>query len=84
MVYNKKILITGSNGLVGQYLLKALAGSGAIVMATGKGPLRVPELISAGMEYRELSARWVRTRRFAVLQYAAGLGIRKYDGVSAL
>jgi len=54
IVNNKKILITGINGLVGQYLLKALAGSGAIVMATGKGPLRVPELISAGMEYREL------------------------------
>jgi dTDP-4-dehydrorhamnose reductase len=54
IVNNKKILITGINGLVGQYLLKALDGSGAIVMATGKGPLRVPELMSAGMVYREL------------------------------
>jgi dTDP-4-dehydrorhamnose reductase len=54
IVNNKKILITGINGLVGQYLLKALNGSGARVMATGKGPLRVPELITGEMEYREM------------------------------
>jgi len=53
-VKNKKILITGTNGLLGQYLLRELEGRGARVMATGKGPLRVPELITAGMEYHEL------------------------------
>ncbi len=49
-----KILLTGTNGLVGQYLLKALKGGDYIVLATGKGPLRVPELIFPGMNYREL------------------------------
>jgi dTDP-4-dehydrorhamnose reductase len=54
VVYNKKILITGSNGLVGQYLLQALKGRGATVVATGKGPSRVTELISEGMVYQDL------------------------------
>ncbi len=51
---NKKILITGANGLLGQYLLQALRGLGATIMATGKGTIRVPSQLSAGMSYQPL------------------------------
>ncbi len=47
-------MITGANGLLGQYLLQALQSLGATVMATGKGPIRVPSLLSAGMTYQPL------------------------------
>jgi dTDP-4-dehydrorhamnose reductase len=49
-----KILITGANGLLGQYLLKALKGRQVTVMATGKGPCRLGSLISEGMAYHEM------------------------------
>ena len=49
-----KILITGANGLLGQYLLMELAGKGATVLATGKGPSRLAGLLKEHMEYREL------------------------------
>jgi len=48
------ILITGVNGLLGQYLLKALAGHDVSVVAVSKGPSRVGDLIHEGVIYREL------------------------------
>ncbi len=49
-----KILITGANGLVGQYLLKTLHGRDVIVTATGRGPARVPHLLTGGITYEPL------------------------------
>ena len=37
-----KILITGANGLLGQYAVKQLAGAGHEVIATGRGVCRLP------------------------------------------
>ena len=39
-----KILITGANGLLGQYAVKLFAGAGHEVMATGRGGCRLPDL----------------------------------------
>lgn len=38
-----KILITGANGLLGQYAVKQFAGAGHEVMATGRGDCRLPD-----------------------------------------
>ena len=38
-----KILITGANGLLGQYAVKLFAGAGHEVMATGRGGCRLPD-----------------------------------------
>lgn len=48
---SKRILITGSNGLLGQKLIKVLQAS-HIVLATSKGPCRVRD--KKGFEYKEL------------------------------
>ena len=49
----KKILITGSNGLLGQKLIRQLAGqSPYAVVATGRGPNRLA--FQSGYTYREL------------------------------
>lgn len=37
-----KILVTGTNGLLGQYLVRDLAEEGHIVIATGRGDCRTP------------------------------------------
>ena len=58
---NKRILITGSNGLLGQKLIKALQASHK-VLATSKGPCRVHD--KKGFEYKELDV----TSEFAVKQ----------------
>lgn len=48
-----KILITGSNGLLGQKLVKLLAGQGEIeLLATSKGPNRISN--QEGYTYKEL------------------------------
>jgi dTDP-4-dehydrorhamnose reductase len=38
----KKVLITGANGLLGQFLVKLLLREGYPVLAVGKGPSRLP------------------------------------------
>ena len=58
---NKRILITGSNGLLGQKLIKALQASHK-VLATSKGPCRIHDKKS--FEYKELDV----TSEFAVKQ----------------
>lgn len=60
----KRILITGSNGLLGQKLIKALAPK-HIVLATSKGPCRI--LHKKGFEYKELDV----TDKIAVKQLIA-------------
>ena len=45
-----KILVTGANGFVGQELVQVLAQRGHTVIATGKGPTRLPEEIK-GVRY---------------------------------
>ena len=37
-----KVLVTGANGLLGQHLVKQLQESGFAVVATGRGPSRLP------------------------------------------
>lgn len=37
------ILVTGANGLVGQKIIEQLSGKNVQVIATGKGPSRIPE-----------------------------------------
>jgi dTDP-4-dehydrorhamnose reductase len=49
-----KMLITGANGLLGQYLIAALEGSPALVLATGRGAKRFREPVREGFSYREL------------------------------
>lgn len=46
------ILITGSNGLLGQYLVRDLASAGYKIIATGRGKNRLPEY--AGVNYISL------------------------------
>ena len=46
------ILITGSNGLLGQYLVRDLANEGYKIIATGRGNNRLPEY--AGVKYISL------------------------------
>lgn len=46
-IYRMKILVTGSNGLLGQHLIKKLTENAAYqVIATGRGENRVPHLIT--------------------------------------
>ena len=49
-----KILITGANGLLGQHLTAELAGLGYEVVATGKGPSRLPSGNHPGLTYLEM------------------------------
>ncbi len=46
-----KILITGANGFLGHYLAGALLRQGYTVMATGKGPCRLPFTGQEGFSY---------------------------------
>lgn len=56
------ILITGSNGLLGQYLVRDLASAGYKIIATGRGKNRLPEY--AGVNYISLDI----TDKTAVLE----------------
>jgi dTDP-4-dehydrorhamnose reductase len=49
-----KILITGANGLLGQHLSTRLAALGHNVVATGKGPSRLPLEEHSGLTYAEM------------------------------
>lgn len=49
----RKILITGANGFVGFYLVKHLLENNFHVIATGRGPVRLP-FHSSQFEYQEL------------------------------
>lgn len=49
-----KILITGANGLLGQHLSVRLAGLGHTVIATGKGPSRLPQEEDPYLTYIEM------------------------------
>ncbi len=58
-----KILITGSNGLLGQNLIQQLAGMNHRVIATGRGPQRISQ--HAGINYVDLDiTRTQQTRKF--------------------
>lgn len=49
-----KILITGANGLLGQHLIKQLLDHRHTVIATGKGPSRLPFPANEQFSYQEL------------------------------
>ena len=46
-----KILITGANGLLGQYLVRDLSTAGYTITATGRGDKRLPEYAEAYYTY---------------------------------
>lgn len=46
-----KIAVTGANGLLGQYLVKHLLEEGYVVLATGRGPSRLPFKNSGTFSY---------------------------------
>ncbi len=50
----QKILITGANGLLGQWLVRAVLQENFKVIATGKGPGRFPFQFGPGGKYAEL------------------------------
>ena len=50
----QKILVTGANGLLGQHLVKSLVQEGYQVVATGKGPNRLPPEITNAIAYYSL------------------------------
>jgi dTDP-4-dehydrorhamnose reductase len=49
-----KVLITGANGFLGHYLVPELVQRGHRVLATGKGPCRLPQEVNGGFEYAEM------------------------------
>ena len=49
-----RILITGANGLLGQYLVAALSGTQTVVLATAKGERRFPLPDPERFTYAEL------------------------------
>ncbi len=50
-----KVLITGSNGFLGHYLVPVLLAQGYEVMATGKGPCRLKLSDTSGFVYAEMN-----------------------------
>ena len=63
-----RILITGANGLLGQYLVSALAPLQTVVLATARGECRFPLPAREGFAYAELDI----TDRDAVLGMVNG------------
>jgi dTDP-4-dehydrorhamnose reductase len=49
-----RILVTGANGLLGGFLVPALAANGHEVLATGLGPCRLPDVEKGGFHYSTL------------------------------
>jgi len=49
-----KVLVTGANGLLGQHLVNLLLENGFFVIATGRGPSRLPFRISETYRYKEV------------------------------
>ena len=48
------VLITGSNGFLGHYLVEKLLKADYTVIATGKGPNRLPYNVTTNFIYEEL------------------------------
>jgi dTDP-4-dehydrorhamnose reductase len=62
-----KIIVTGSNGLLGQYLVPQLVLHGHEVLALGRGPCRVS--VNEGISYQDLDLlEFDRVRRFIKAQ----------------
>ncbi|HRP55057.1 SDR family oxidoreductase [Agriterribacter sp.] len=74
-----KVLITGANGLLGQYAVKQLADAGHCVMATGRGGCRLPRNgISFGYTDLDITGKegvlsYVTTVRPDVIIHAAAM-----------
>jgi dTDP-4-dehydrorhamnose reductase len=75
-----KICITGANGLLGQQLIARLLQEGHQVLASGKGPLRLPIKPDIGFEYLALDLEqpgacedWLKTSKPDILLHAAAM-----------